>query len=114
THIPRIIGIGREVVGQRKDGSVFPFLLSISEVRLHDKLIFTGIVHDISGVKRAEAALQESENKINAIIQAAVDGIITIDTRGIIEMVNPSAARIFGYQPAEIMGKSINMLMPEP
>ncbi|MFC6998210.1 sensor histidine kinase [Rufibacter roseus] len=114
TGIGQIIGIGREVLGRRKDGTVFPFLLSISEVRLHDKQIFTGIVHDISNLKKAEAALRESENKITSIIQAAVDGIITIDTRGIMEMVNPSAAKLFGYDPEELLGKSINMLMPEP
>ncbi|AKQ47491.1 histidine kinase [Rufibacter radiotolerans] len=110
----KIIGIGREVVGQRKDGSLFPFLLSISEVKLQDKVIFTGIVHDISRQKLAEHAQRESENKINSIIQAAVDGIITIDSHGIIEMVNPSAAKLFGYVEEELLGKTINMLMPEP
>jgi two-component system sensor kinase FixL len=110
----QIIGKGREVLGRRKDGTVFPFLLSISEVTLHDKQIFTGIIHDISNQKKAEAALRESENKITSIIQAAVDGIITIDTRGMIEMVNPSAARLFGYEASELLGKSINVLMPEP
>ncbi len=110
----KIIGKGREVLGRRKDGSVFPFLLSISEVQLQDKLIFTGIIHDISGLKNAEVALQESENKINSIIQTAVDGIITIDTRGRIEMVNPAAARQFGYREEELIGKNISFLMPEP
>lgn len=110
----KIIGKGREVQGLKKDGTIFPFLLSISELRVQDKLKFTGIVHDITSLKKAEAALRESENKINSIIQAAVDGIITIDTRGRIEMVNPAAANQFGYQPEEIIGKSINILMPEP
>ncbi|WP_192821845.1 PAS domain S-box protein [Rufibacter sp. LB8] len=114
TGVGKIIGIGREVLGRRKDGTVFPFLLSISEVKLQDKQIFTGIVHDISNLKKAEAALRESENKISSIIQAAVDGIITIDTRGTMEMINPSAAKLFGYEPQELFGKSINMLMPEP
>ncbi|RNI21994.1 sensor histidine kinase [Rufibacter latericius] len=110
----KIIGIGREVMGMRKDGSVFPFLLSISEVKLQDKIIFTGIIHDISQQKKAEQAQRESENKINSIIQAAVDGIITINDRGIMEMVNPSAARLFGYQEEELLGKNISLLMPEP
>jgi two-component system sensor kinase FixL len=114
TGVAQIIGKGREVLGRRKDGTVFPFLLSISEVNLQDKQIFTGIIHDISNLKKAEAALRESENKITSIIQAAVDGIITIDTRGMIEMVNPSAARLFGYEAPELLGKSINVLMPEP
>ncbi|GEO02692.1 hypothetical protein AAE02nite_03560 [Adhaeribacter aerolatus] len=114
TGIPQIIGKGREVLGRKKDGTVFPFLLSISEVKLKNKKIFTGIIHDITGLKKAEDALRESENKINAIIHAAVDGIITIDKRGIMEMVNPSAARLFGYEAGELLGKSVNMLMPEP
>jgi len=114
TGIGKIIGIGREVVGLKKDGTLFPFLLSISEVNLKDKQIFTGIVHDITELKRAEAALRESENKINSIIQGAVDGIITIGMRGMIEMVNPAAAKQFGYEAEELLGKSINMLMPEP
>lgn len=55
-----------------------------------------------------------SENKINAIIQSAVDGVITINERGVMEMVNPAASRLFGYHPSELLGKSVNMLMPEP
>jgi len=114
TGVGHIIGKGREVLGRRKDGTVFPFLLSISEVKLQNKQLFTGIIHDITDQKRAEAALRESESKINDIIQAAVDGIITIDTRGIMEMVNPSAAKLFGYEAEEILGRSISILMPEP
>jgi len=114
TGIGRIIGKGREVLGKKKDGTVFPFMLSISEVRLHDKQIFTGVVHDITELKKTEAALRESERKINAIIQTAVDGIITIDKRGMIEMVNPAAARLFGYAAHELVGQKINLLMPEP
>jgi two-component system sensor kinase FixL len=114
TGIGKIIGKGREVIGLKKDGTTFPFLLSISEVNLKDRQIFTGIVHDITNLKKAEAALRESENRINSIIQAAVDGIITIDSFGTMEMVNPSAAKLFGYEMEELLGKSINMLMPEP
>lgn len=114
TGVKKIIGIGREVLGQKKNGETFPFLLSISEVRLEDKIIYTGIIHDITKLKEAENALRESENRINAIINTAVDGIITINERGIMEMINPSAAQIFGYSQEELLGKSINMLMPEP
>ncbi|MEW6302282.1 MAG: PAS domain S-box protein [Verrucomicrobiota bacterium] len=55
----RIIGIGREVVGQRKDGSVFPMDLSVSEVKLADRRLFTGFVRDITDRKRAEQQLAE-------------------------------------------------------
>jgi two-component system, LuxR family, sensor kinase FixL len=115
TGVKKIIGIGREVLGRKKDGTVFPFLLSISEVQLENKKIFTGVIHDITQLKKTEDALRESESRINAIINTAVDGIITINERGIMEMVNPSAVKMFGYNSAEeLMGKNVSYLAPEP
>jgi PAS domain S-box-containing protein len=54
TREAKIIGIGREVKGRRKDGSIFPFRLAVSEVSLQEHRIFTGIIHDLSAVKDAE------------------------------------------------------------
>src|SRR3984957_7423871 len=60
----KIIGIGREVVGRRKDGSTFPMDLAVSEFSLGDERYFTGIVRDISGRKRAEAELRETAEEL--------------------------------------------------
>src|ERR1700712_4525131 len=49
-----------------------------------------------------------------AIIQNAIDGIITIDERGKIETINPSACKLFEYSPEEVIGKNVSMLMPPP
>jgi hypothetical protein len=57
----KIIGIGREVVGRREDGSEFPIHLSVSEVKLGDHRLFTGMVQDISERKQAERRLVQSE-----------------------------------------------------
>lgn len=54
-----IIGKGREVIGKRKNGTTFPFLLSISEIVIKDKTIYTGIIHDISELKEVKDALQK-------------------------------------------------------
>ncbi|MBC7913800.1 MAG: PAS domain-containing sensor histidine kinase [Pyrinomonadaceae bacterium] len=51
---------------------------------------------------------------LNAIIETAIDGIITIDSRGTIETMNPAALKLFGYQHNEVRGKNICVLMPEP
>ena len=51
---------------------------------------------------------------LNAIIDTAIDGIITIDSRGIVESINPSACGLFGYESSEVIGNNISMLMPEP
>ena len=51
---------------------------------------------------------------LSALIAAAVDGIITIDRRGVIETVNPAARRLFGYSSDEMVGRNVSRLMPEP
>lgn len=56
----------------------------------------------------------ESAKLLQAIIETAIDGIITIDDRGRIESLNPSALKIFGYKAEELIGKNISVLMPEP
>lgn len=56
----------------------------------------------------------ESAKLLQAIIETAIDGIITIDNRGRIESLNPSALKIFGYNEEELTGKNISVLMPEP
>ena len=110
----KIIGIGREVKGRRKNGSVFPFFLSVSEVKLEDQIIYTGVIHDISDLKRAEKAVLDSQRQLDAIINNAVDGIITINERGIMQIVNPAAAQLFGYTPEELIGKNVGVITPSP
>ncbi|WP_158796032.1 PAS domain-containing sensor histidine kinase [Pedobacter sp. L105] len=56
----------------------------------------------------------ENAMLLEAIIETAIDGIITIDQRGKIESLNPAALKLFGYDLDEILGKNISMLMPEP
>ncbi len=56
----------------------------------------------------------DNSKRLQAIFEGAVDGIITISERGIIESLNPAAAILFGYAPSEVVGKNIHVLMPEP
>ena len=56
----------------------------------------------------------EEVKLLHAIINTAIDGIITIDYRGLIESMNPAALKIFGYEENEVTGKNISVLMPEP
>lgn len=58
--------------------------------------------------------LRESAARIQAILEMAVDGIITIDERGRIESFNRAARRIFGYTETEVLGQNVRMLMPAP
>ena len=60
----RIIGIGRVVVGERKDGSTFPMELSVGEMRSADKRYFTGFIRDLTERQRTEARLQELQTEL--------------------------------------------------
>ncbi|MEX1211236.1 MAG: PAS domain S-box protein [Balneolaceae bacterium] len=72
----KIIGIGREVTGRRKDGTTFPMYLAVSEVRIRNQRIFTGIIRDISEQRRLELEiLQTSEHERRRIGQDLHDGL---------------------------------------
>ena len=58
----KIIGKGREVLGQRKDGTTFPLRLSVSEVRLGDRVMFTGMLHDLTEFKRMQEEVVHARN----------------------------------------------------
>lgn len=104
----KIIGIGREVLGKRKDGTVFPFELAVGESQdAGGQRMFVGVIHDLSQYKR-------SEERFKQVVQTAIDGLILIDARGIVKMFNPACESLFGYAPEEVLGRNVSMLMPEP
>src|SRR5712692_7855601 len=70
----KVIGLGREVIAQRKDGVTFPIYLSVSEAREGNRPIFTGIVHDLTERKRAEQVLRESEQRYRSLFDNMLEG----------------------------------------
>jgi PAS domain S-box-containing protein len=58
--------------------------------------------------------MQLGDSRWQTLLDAAVDGMIVIDARGIIKAFNPSAERIFGYSASEVVGRNVNVLMPSP
>jgi two-component system, LuxR family, sensor kinase FixL len=64
----KIIGIGREVPGRKKDGTIFPFWLAVSEFKLGEKRMFTGVVHDMTEQKKAETALREMNQQLEGMV----------------------------------------------
>lgn len=67
-----------------------------------------------SRLKTALYRLEARDRRINAILDTAVDAIITIDQRGVIQSLNPTTEQMFGYTAAELIGKNVKMLMPSP
>ena len=114
TRIAKIIGIGREVTGCHKNGSLIPVELSIAEWTSEGSRYFTGILRDLTERKSAEDRRQADEAKYRAIIDSAVDAIVVIGGRGLIQSVNRAAETLFGYRADELIGQNVKILMPEP
>jgi PAS domain S-box-containing protein len=68
----------------------------------------------ITARKQAEEARRDSEARMSGVVHSAVDGIITIDEKGLIESFNPAAEKLFGYMAAEAIGQNVKLLVPEP
>ena len=62
----------------------------------------------------SDKLLSETGLLLTAIFNAAIDGIVTINRQGMIQTLNPAAARLFGYEPEEVIGRNVHMLMPAP
>lgn len=69
TGTKKVIGIGREVTGKRKDGSVFPFYLAVNEFSLDGKRFFTGIIHNLTDQKEVERQLKEHAENLERKVQ---------------------------------------------
>ena len=69
---------------------------------------------EIRETTQAKAKLQEEEARIKAILDTAMDAIISIDEQGMITSFNPATERIFGYTKKELTGKNLGTLMPSP
>jgi PAS domain S-box-containing protein len=114
TAVKKIIGIGREVTGRRKDGTTFPMDLSVGEAKQDGKSIFVGIIHDLTERELAERKIRETAARLEALVETAVDGMIMIDAAGRVLMFNPACEKLFGYRVDEVIGQNVKMLMPAP
>src|SRR5262245_16550255 len=66
------------------------------------------------GMRKKKPSTAAEAAKLEAILNSAVAAIVTIDTKGIIDSVNPATERIFGYTVKELTGQNVRILMPEP
>lgn len=100
-----VIGRGREVSARRKDGSVFPVYLAVSEVSLDGGRCFAGIIRDISDQKAAENSLRAVEQRFRAIFDQRRQLVGVLNTQGIILEANQMSLDFAGIERAAVIGR---------
>jgi two-component system sensor kinase FixL len=108
----RIIGIGREVKGRRKDGTVFPMYLSVGEGAIGNERVFIGIVHDLTDIRAEEERRAQADRDLAQIVESSDDIILSKSLDGIVRTWNPAAETIFGYTAVEMVGRPIWAIIP--
>lgn len=101
----RSMGAGRELFGLRKDGSEVPVEIGLTPVQTDDGLFVISAIVDITERRRAEA-------RFRTAVESSPNGMVMVDHTGEIVLVNREVERLFGYSREELLGQSIDMLVP--
>jgi len=110
----RIIGIGREVQGLRKDGRVFPMELSVGAFNAGDEPHYVGVIRDISETRGMQATIATREAQLRLMFDQAPVGAFIVDTAGRVISCNAAFERLLACAPRQLMGKEHrDLLHPE-
>ncbi|MDY6991729.1 MAG: PAS domain S-box protein, partial [Pseudomonadota bacterium] len=107
----KILGIGREVEGQHKDGSLLSLDLSVSEMHIDSKRLFSGLVRDITERKRTERQLQESEERFRTLFEGTPDAIVLVEPEtDKVLTANPAASELLLKSPTTLNSSLLRQL----
>src|SRR6266404_2426178 len=102
----RTMGAGLELYGRRKDGTEFPVEISLSPLETEEGTLAMSAIRDISDRKRAE-------QKFKGLLESAPDAIVIVAREGNIVLVNSQTEKLFGYAREDLLGKKVEILVPE-
>ncbi len=102
----RKMGEGRDLFGKRKDNSEFPLEIGLQTLDTTDGKIVVATIVDITLRKQLDARFVQ-------MIEASPYGKLLVDEQGIIQLINPSLVNLFGYTKEELLGQSMDILLPE-
>jgi PAS domain S-box-containing protein len=102
----RSMGEGQDLAGRRKDGTEFPVEISLAPLDTEQGRLVISIIRDTTQRRQADASFK-------ALLEAAPDGIVVVNSSGKIVIANPQTEKIFGYSHDELIGQTIELLVPE-
>jgi PAS domain S-box-containing protein len=102
----RSMGAGFELYGRRKDGSEFPVEISLSPLEAGEGTLISSAIRDITERKQAESMFRD-------LLESAPDALVIVDEEGRIVLTNAQTEKLFGYPRQEILGQSVEILVPE-
>jgi len=102
----RGMGSGLELYGLRKDGTEFPIEISLSPLETEEGVLVSSAIRDITERKRAE-------QKFRGLLEAAPDAMVIVDGQGRIVLVNAQAERLFGHKRSQLLGRHVEILIPD-
>ncbi|MBO0736973.1 MAG: PAS domain S-box protein [Alphaproteobacteria bacterium] len=102
----RPMGAGRDLYGRRKDGSEFPVEIGLNPIETDEGTMVLSAVVDITRRRRLE-------ERFRLVVEAAPNAMVMINQAGEIVMVNAQTEQVFGYSRAELLGRPVEMLVPE-
>ncbi|MFI4939340.1 MAG: PAS domain S-box protein [Burkholderiales bacterium] len=102
----RSMGAGLELNGLRKDNTEFPVEISLSPLNTDEGTLVMSSIRDISQRKKAE-------QKFRGLLESAPDAIVIVSSNGDIVLINSQTEKLFGYSRDELLGKKVDVLVPE-
>ncbi|MET0102230.1 MAG: EAL domain-containing protein [Sedimenticola sp.] len=103
---PHLVGLTREVAGQRKSGETFPLEITVTELADQDGHKYVALMRDVSDRKKAEEELRLAAQ----VMDSSLEAIVITDANEIIRAVNPAFTEITGYSQQEVIGSKPSML----
>ena len=101
----RAMGVGRDLYGRRKDGTEVPVEIGLTPVVTEEGVFVLSSIVDISARRRAE-------ERFRVAVESSPNGMVMVDAEGRIVLVNREIERMFGYAREELLGQTIEMLVP--